>query len=63
LLSSLDQLPERGTDYGRIRSGLRVLAFERRITIAILVRQDRVEIERVFYAGQDWRRALKLPER
>ena len=62
LLSKLDEFPERGMDYGHVRSGLRVISFERRIVIAIVVRDAHVEIERVFYAGQDWRRALQLTD-
>ena len=60
--SRLDEFPERGIDYGQFRSGLRVVAFERRVAIAIVVRDTHVEIERVFYARQDWRRALQLPQ-
>ena len=61
-LSSLDEFPERGSDYGHVRPGLRVVSFERRVAIAIVVRETQVEIERIFYAGQDWRRELRLPK-
>jgi toxin ParE1/3/4 len=60
-LSSLDQFPERGADYGNVRAGLRIVGFERRVVVAIVVRDTQVEIERVFYGGQDWRKALELP--
>ena len=61
-LASLDEFPERGTDYDSVRRGLRILGFERRVVIAIVVREDRVEIERVFSSGQNWRDALQLPD-
>lgn len=61
-LASLDEFPERGRDYGSFRKGLRVLSFERRVAIALVVRDSHVEIERIFSGGQDWRRALRLPE-
>jgi toxin ParE1/3/4 len=61
-LASLDEFPERGADYGAVRPGLRVLSFERRVVVAIVVRDAHVEIERVFYGGQNWRKALELPD-
>lgn len=61
-LSGLGDFPERGQDYGRVREGLRVVSFERRVIIAIVVRDRHVEIERVFTNGQNWRRTLGLPE-
>ena len=61
-LTGLGDFPERGQDYGGVRKGLRVLSFERRVVIAIVVRDRHVEVERVFSNGQDWRRALNLPE-
>lgn|SRR3569623_204067 len=60
-LASLDEIPERGMDYQRVRPGLRILSFERRIVIAIVVRETRVEVQRVFSGGQNWKRALRLP--
>lgn len=42
-----------------IAVGFRIIGFERRVTIAFVVRDDRVEIERVFYGGQDWEAALR----
>lgn len=61
-LHELGEFPERGQDYGSVRKGLRVLSFERRVIISIIVRDRHVEIERVFSNGQNCRRALELPE-
>jgi toxin ParE1/3/4 len=41
-----------------IRPGLRVVGFERRVTIAFAVGEAGVTIVRVFYGGQDWEEAL-----
>lgn len=60
-LASLDEFPERGSDFGNVRPGLRIVSFERRLVIAIVVRETQVEVERVFSGGQNWRRALHLP--
>ena len=35
-------------------SGLRIIGFERRITIAFTVDDSQVTILRVFYGGKDW---------
>lgn len=59
-LTSLDEFPDRGMDYHHVRPGLRILSFERRIVIAIIVRETRVEVQRVFSGGQNWKRALRL---
>jgi plasmid stabilization system protein ParE len=61
-LSRLDQFPERGTDYGWFRRGLRILNFEGRVVIAIVVRSEQVEVERIFTGGQDWKKAMGLPD-
>ena len=58
-LAGFDQFPERGSRHDDIQPGLRIIGFERRVTIAFVVRTDRVEIERVLYGGQDWARELK----
>lgn len=34
----LSDLPEQGTDHGHLRPGLRSIGFERRVTIAFVVR-------------------------
>lgn len=45
---------ERGHRRDDIRPGLRIVGFERRITIAFTVSDDAVVILRLFYAGRDW---------
>ncbi len=47
-------LPERGMRRDDIRPGLRVIGFERRVTIAFHVTREKVTIDRVFYGGQNW---------
>lgn len=44
----------RGTARDDIRKGLRVLGFERSLTIAIAVDGDQVTVLRLFYRGRDW---------
>jgi toxin ParE1/3/4 len=50
---SLAPFPQRGTGRDDILPGLRVIGFERRITIAFFVTADTVLIEGIFYGGQD----------
>jgi toxin ParE1/3/4 len=47
-------LPERGILRDDLRPGLRVIGFERRITIAFHVTAKTVTIDRLFYGGRDW---------
>lgn len=49
---------ERGLSRDDIRPGLRILGFERRMTIAFIVEPDRVVILRLFYGGRDWETLL-----
>ncbi len=37
-----------------LRPGLRIVGFERRVTIAFTVESERVIILRLFYGGQNW---------
>lgn len=41
-----------------IRAGLRITGFERRLTIAFTVSDERVTILRVFAAGRNWESVL-----
>ena len=50
----LDYGSERGTLRNDLRPGLRVVGFERRVTVAFMVEPERVVILRVFYGGVDW---------
>lgn len=49
---------ERGTQRDDIRPGLRIVGFERRVTIAFHVDATRVTIYRIFYGGRDLSRGL-----
>ncbi len=49
---------ERGQRREDIRPGLRIVGFERRVTIAFTVTETRVTIMRVLYAGRNWEAAL-----
>lgn len=45
---------ERGHLRADIRPGLRIVGFERRLTIAFVVGSEAVTILRIFAAGRDW---------
>ncbi|WP_120632608.1 type II toxin-antitoxin system RelE/ParE family toxin [Ruegeria sp. EL01] len=45
---------ERGHLRSDIRPGLRIIGFERRLTIAFTVGTDRVTILRIFAGGRNW---------
>jgi toxin ParE1/3/4 len=45
---------ERGHRRDDIATGMRIIGFEKRVTIAFIVGNDEVTILRVFYGGQDW---------
>lgn len=49
-----DVASERGHRRDDIRPGLRIIGFERRVTIAFTVEKTRVVILRVFYGGRNW---------
>lgn len=49
-----DIAAERGVRRDDIRSGLRTVGFERRITVAFTVDGNVVTVLRLFYGGQDW---------
>lgn len=53
-LSSFSTASERGTRRDDIRSGLRTVGFEQRITVAFTVERDQVVVQRVFYGGRNW---------
>ena len=52
--SGLGIASERGTRRDDVRRGLRIVGFERRLTIAFAVEPERVVILRLFYRGRDW---------
>lgn len=47
------QFPSRGTLRDDLHPGLRVVGFERRVTIAFHVEANRIVIDRVLYGGRD----------
>jgi toxin ParE1/3/4 len=49
---------ERGHRRDNISPGLRIVGFDRRVTIAFAVDDDRVTILRLFYGGQNWEEKL-----
>ncbi len=51
--------PERGRRRDDIRQGLRVIGFERRVTIAFHVTDDFVIIDLILYGGRDVERNLR----
>jgi toxin ParE1/3/4 len=51
---SLNLASNRGQARDDIRTALRTIGFERRMTIAITVAEDRVTIVRIFAGGRDW---------
>lgn len=56
--NGFDLASERGHARDDIRTGLRVIGFERRVTIAFMVSDQNVTILRLFYGGQNWEDAL-----
>ena len=56
---SLDLASERGTQRYDLMPGLRIVGFERRVTIAFAVHENRVDILRIFRAGRDWETELQ----
>ncbi len=60
---SLQTFPERGVVRNDIRPGLRVLSFDRRVSIAFQVTPEAVIILRILYAGRDVSGAFDESER
>ena len=50
---------ERGTKRDDIRPNLRIVTFERRVTIAFTVNETTVVILRLFYAGRNWEELIE----
>lgn len=55
---SLSVGSERGQVRSDIRPGLRIVGFERRMTLAFVVDDSTVTVLRVFSAGRDWTTTL-----
>lgn len=56
---ALETASERGYRRDDLRAGLRIIGFERRVTIAFTVDEEEVTILRLFNGGQDWQAALE----
>ncbi|MDR2196160.1 MAG: type II toxin-antitoxin system RelE/ParE family toxin [Gallionellaceae bacterium] len=54
----LDWVSERGTRRDDILDGLRIVGFEKRVTIAFTVSELQVTILGFFYGGQNWQSHL-----
>jgi toxin ParE1/3/4 len=50
---------ERGTLRSDIRENLRIVGFEKRVTVAFTVKDSSVYILRIFWGGQNWQNILK----
>jgi toxin ParE1/3/4 len=53
-LAGFETFPERGTMRGDIRPGLRIVGFERRVTIGFTVEEAEVVVLNILYAGQQF---------
>lgn len=47
-------LGERGQRRNDLRPGLRIIGFERRVTVAFMVSESETTILRLHYGGQNW---------
>lgn len=59
---SLETFPIRGKSWDALRPGLRIMGFERRVTIAFQVNPKVVTIFRLLYGGRDLKQELKQAE-
>jgi toxin ParE1/3/4 len=57
--NGLATFPLRGQPRDDLLGGLRMVGFERRVTIAFVVTADAVLIEGIFYGGQDFEAAFQ----
>ncbi len=53
-LSSLNVFPERGTVRDEMRSGLRIIGFERSASVAFVVEDDDVVVLRILAKGREF---------
>jgi len=58
-IATLHEFPKRGTARDDLRSGLRTLAWRRRVTIAFMVEEVDVVVVGIFYGGRDFETLLK----
>lgn len=57
--ATFDLAAARGAPRDDLLPGLRIVGFERRITIAFTLDEDAVTFLRFFYGGQDWEEAFE----
>ena len=50
---TLSEFPERGSPRDDFAKGVRLLVFEKRVTVAYKIRKSEVQIVRLFYAGRN----------
>jgi toxin ParE1/3/4 len=50
---AFDEFPERGVRRDELRPGLRIVGFERRVTISFHITPTLVVIDRILYGGRD----------
>ncbi len=55
---SFSVFPKRGSVRGDVRSGMRVISFRKRVSVAFEVTEDAVNILAFWYAGRNWTSAL-----
>jgi len=60
---SLNQFPERGTSWDHVLRGIRVVGFERRVSIAFRIKTHTVTVVRILYGGRDISKNLKTVRR
>ena len=53
-LAGFETFPERGTLRTEIRNGLRMVGFERRVSVAFVVETEEVVVLRLLYAGRSF---------
>jgi len=53
-LTGFQQFPSRGSLYPELRKGLRIVGFERRVSIAFVVEESEVLVLRLLYGGRSF---------
>lgn len=57
-IAKLSEFPERGSPRDDLRTGLRTIAWRRRVTIAYMIEERDVVVIGVFYGGRDFESLL-----
>ena len=57
-IRGFDLASERGIQRSDIFAGLRIVGFEKRVTIGFVVDQSTVQVLRIFWSGRDWEHAF-----